>query len=106
MSVYVDSPIWPYRGMLMCHMVADTPAELHAMADKIGMRRKWFQSFTKARRPHYDISEPKRKLAVQFGAIEVSAGKLVEICRRNMANDSLWRSDPEYVAQRGMWPTE
>ena len=31
--VYVDNPIWPYRGMLMCHMIADTPEELHAMAD-------------------------------------------------------------------------
>ena len=40
MSVYVDDPIWPFRGMMMCHMIADTPDELHAMADKIGMQRK------------------------------------------------------------------
>jgi Protein of unknown function (DUF4031) len=100
LSVYVDNPIWPYRGMLMCHMVADTPEELHAMADRIGMQRKWFQSFAKAKRPHYDISEPKRKLAVRFGAIEVDAGHLVEICRRNLENDTAWRADPEYIAQK------
>jgi hypothetical protein len=100
MSVYVDNPIWPYRGMLMCHMVADSPEELHAMADRIGMQRKWFQSFAKAKRPHYDISEPKRKLAVQFGAIEVDTGGLVEICRRNLANHAAWRADPEYIAQK------
>jgi hypothetical protein len=99
-SVYVDQPIWPFRGMMMCHLVADTPEELHAMADKIGMQRKWFQSFAKARRPHYDISEPKRKLAVQFGAIEVDAPRLVEICRRILVNDVPWRDDPEYLAQK------
>jgi hypothetical protein len=99
LSVYVDSPIWPYRGMLMCQ-VADTPEELHAMADRIGMQRKWFQSFVKAKRPHYDISEPKRKLAVLFGAIEVEAGRLVEICRSNLANDAAWRADPEYLTQK------
>jgi hypothetical protein len=99
MSVYVDNAVWPYRGMLMCHMVADTPEELHAMADKIGMQRKWFQSFVKARRPHYDISEPKRKLAVQYGAIEVDGYRLVEVCRSILANDAPWRADPEYLAQ-------
>lgn len=100
MSVYVDNPIWPYRGMLMCHMVADTPEELHVMADKIGMQRKWFQSFAKAKRPHYDISEPKRKLAVQYGAVEIDSSRLIEICRRILANDAPWRADPEYLAQK------
>jgi hypothetical protein len=100
-GVYVDNPIWPYRGMLMCHMVADTPEELHVMADKIGMQRKWFQSFAKAKRPHYDVSEPKRRLAVQYGAIEVDSNSLVEICRRILANDEPWRADPEYLAQIG-----
>ena len=100
MSVYVDRPIWPFRGMLMCHMVADSPEELHAMADKIGIQRSWFQSFAKTRRPHYDVSEPKRMLAVQFGAIEVDAARLVEICRAILANDAPWRADPEYLAQK------
>jgi hypothetical protein len=86
----------------MCHMVADSPEELHAMADKIGMQRKWFQSFARARRPHYDISELERKLAVQFGAIEVDAARLVEICRGVLANDALWRADPEYLAQKAV----
>jgi Protein of unknown function (DUF4031) len=100
MSVYVDNPAWPFRGMLMCHMVADTPEELHAMADKIGMQRKWFQSFAKAKRPHYDISEPKRSLAIKHGAIEVDSERLIEICRRILADDSAWRNDPEYLDQK------
>jgi hypothetical protein len=82
-------------------MVADTPEELHVMADKIGMQRKWCQSFAKAKRPHYDVSEPKRRLAVQYGAIEVDSNSLVEICRRILGNDDPWRADPEYLAQIG-----
>jgi hypothetical protein len=63
------------------------------MADTIGMQRKWFPSFVKAERPYYDISEPKRKLAVKFGAIEVNAARRVEICRGVLAKDALWRTD-------------
>lgn len=55
----------------MCHMTADNLDELHAMADKIGMERRWFQSPPKASHPHYDIPEDKRSHAVALGAVEV-----------------------------------
>jgi hypothetical protein len=79
-SVYVDEPIYRFGRMHMCHMVADTLEELHAMADTIGVNRKWFQS--KARYPHYDICKAKRKLAVEAGAIEVDVRKVIEVVRR------------------------
>lgn len=66
MTVYVDSMRAPYRGMLMCHMIADTDAELHAMADRIGVARKWHQG------DHYDICLSKRALAVAAGAAEIT----------------------------------
>ena len=80
MPVYVDSGKYPYRNMLMCHMFADTLKELHEMADKIGINRKWFQD--KKILPHYDICQSKKKLAIQNGAEAVcmkTTAKYMEI---------------------------
>ena len=80
MSVYVDEAVWPFGRMMMCHMVADSRAELDAMADKIGVARKWIQ-YPGSNREHYDICKSKRALAVKHGAREVSATDLVQIVR-------------------------
>lgn len=71
MPVYVDDMRAPYGRMVMCHMVADTLAELHAMADRIGLARRWYQGPPTTRRPHYDISLAKRTLAIRDGAQEI-----------------------------------
>jgi len=84
MSVYVDSSIYRYGRMMMCHMLADTPDELHAMADRIGVARRWFQA--KASFPHYDIAKGKRALAVEAGAVECDRSALVEAIRRIRAS--------------------
>lgn len=80
MSVYVDKTfVLPSReqqafrvglrnGHRWCHMWADTPEELHAMAKRIGMRRAWFQD--DRRLPHYDLVPSRRALALKFGAVE------------------------------------
>ena len=71
MSVYVDSAIHALRGRLMCHMFSPDLAELHAMAGRIGMQRRWFQDpLTMAVSwPHYDIDQAHRCLAISLGAI-------------------------------------
>lgn len=71
MSVYVDGERNGFGRMIMCHMLADTPAELHEMADAIGMKRQWYQSPDKASFPHYDLSLARRALAVAKGAKEI-----------------------------------
>lgn len=78
MSVYVDAAIWPYGRMTMCHMLADTEEELHAMADRIGVSRRWHQN---QRYSHYDICKSKRKLAVSLGAVEISQLRFVELAK-------------------------
>lgn len=80
MSVYVDEPIWPFGRMMMCHMVADTRAELDAMADTIGVARKWIQK-PDTNREHYDICKSKRAKAVANGAIELESVALVRLVR-------------------------
>lgn len=72
MTVYVDNFNAPYGRMVMCHMLADTDEELHAMADRIGVARRWHQAPPKYS-SHYDIALSKRALAVAAGAVEITA---------------------------------
>ena len=80
MSVYVDKARNKLGRMLMSHMLADTLDELHAMAQRLGLRRAWFQG--DASTPHYDVCQEKRALALSLGAVEIDRRKTVEIIRR------------------------
>lgn len=82
MPVYVDKAEHRFGRMIMCHMIADTPDELHAMADAIGVYRKWFQESPPASFPHYDIAKSKRELAIATGAIVLERNDLVYAMRR------------------------
>lgn len=79
MAVYVDNARNAFGRMIMCHMIADTLDELHAMASGIGLKREWFQPGST---PHYDVCLWRRTLAIKAGAIEVSRREIVEIIRR------------------------
>jgi len=79
MAVYVDNMFlykmgrYVTRGgivMKMSHMMADTEEELHAMAQAIGVKRKWFQG------DHYDICMAYRTRAIELGAIQVTMREL------------------------------
>lgn len=80
MAVYVDDmqaehkpQHAPGRRYVMCHMIADTEQELHAMADKIGVARRWFQG------DHYDIAQSKRALAIEHGARAITQRQLAHM---------------------------
>lgn len=77
MSVYVDDMRAKFGRLVMCHMMADSEAELHGMADRIGVARRWCQG------DHYDVCLSKRALAVGHGAVEVTQRDLV-ILRRGL----------------------
>lgn len=76
--VYVDNMTAKFGRMIMCHMIADTQEELFEMVDKIGVQRKWVQDYG-TRREHFDISLTKKKLAIEFGAKEISMRELATI---------------------------
>ncbi len=80
MAVYVDDMKKPYRSMIMCHMLADTDDELHAMADQIGVARRWHQK-AGTHHSHYDIALSKRALALAAGALEVDRQAVARILR-------------------------
>lgn len=84
MAVYVDNMRAKYGRLVMCHMLADSDDELHAMAADIGLARRWHQ---KAGTPHshYDICLSKRALAVRRGAIEIDSRRVVAIIRARRA---------------------
>lgn len=86
MAIYVDaleSWGWKMRGreVRSCHMFTDSLdlEELHSFAERIGMRRTWFQIHKVA--PHYDLTENRRSAAVLFGAIEVGRREASAIWR-------------------------
>lgn len=86
--VFVDEPVWPYRGMLMCHMMPEVGGEeeLHKMAEALGLKRSWYQ--TKSTVPHYDICKTKRAAAIKLGAVACDRNKTVEIIRAHRAAKS------------------
>jgi len=62
--------------MKMSHMIADTPDELHAMADAIGLSRRHYQ------KDHYDVSMSLRRKAIARGAVELTLRELAHMARK------------------------
>jgi hypothetical protein len=80
--------MWPFRGMIMCHMFATTNEELEDMRRKLKLLKSWEQEPRDSIGPHYDIAKSKRVKAIKLGAIacdtiedEVAAFDLVEEAR-------------------------
>lgn len=89
MTVYVDdfrcaTTVRGTRGV-WSHLLADEETELHAFAARLGLKREWFQD-PRVARPgraavppgslagefwHYDVTEPKRLLALERGAVPI-----------------------------------
>ena len=61
MTVYVDDAVHPWRGQRWAHLMADTLAELHAMAAQLGIPPRAFQN--KASGAHYDVTVELRAQA-------------------------------------------
>ena len=83
MAVYIDK-MRPVRVVVghrtyrtACHMMADTPEELAEIAATIGMKPEGQHN------DHFDLlSQRKRQLALDAGAIPVTSARLVELRRK------------------------
>ena len=84
MAVYIDNAFIPYRRMLMCHMIADSTDELMAMADQIGVARKWIQNPGK-QDEHFDVCKEAREKAIRYGAVEITTRELATKIRDRRA---------------------
>jgi hypothetical protein len=109
MPVYVDNARIPFvrkdLGLFqptyrLNHLWADSLEELFAMADRIGVKRKWLQRPRGTLGPdgkplqgmdaswvHFDITASKRALAVKYGAIETDMFGPAEHCARLEGNE-------------------
>jgi hypothetical protein len=91
MSCYVDPLVrWGWklygRDTPSCHLFTDSVEldELHVLAARIGLKRRWFQAHRIA--PHYDLTPTKRAAAIAAGAIEVDRRRASEIWKARRVN--------------------
>lgn len=65
------------------HLVSDTLEELHEFAQRIGLRREWFQTLPKHKFPHYDIiADWRKEIALKSGAKKVMPSEVLEISKK------------------------
>lgn len=84
MAIYVDNARIIWANNTWCHLVADNLDELHAFAEKIGLKRKWFQA--SASYPHYDITLKTRSIALAEGAIMGSRRQII-FCAKKLKKE-------------------
>ena len=84
MACYVDQvrsyPDAGLRFTQFCHLLADSREELHTMAGRLGLPRRFFQDHPW--RWHYDLPEHVRAEAVRLGAVEVDLHAVGALLRR------------------------
>lgn len=114
MTVYVDdmyqTEFGRYGRMKMSHMIADTSAELLAMAKTIGVQKRWLQH---AGEPgeHFDIAKSKRELAITAGAVPITIRQCSAMCARRRVTGDLGSPDgaekwlSEYASRRRVHET-
>lgn len=125
MSVYVDDAFIPAKvgriSSRWCHLFADTEEELHAFAQRIGLRRSWYQvpkgvggkpvvpHSLKAQMWHYDITEGRRGAAVAAGAIVVTRREGAHLIRARHARlfpeHAVVIQPPVLDPPEHVWPT-
>lgn len=77
MPIYVDDTEEKQGLMKLCYMTADSLEELHVMAKKLERPKE--SCFYGGDFPYYKICKSKRKLAVKYGAVELTNQELLAL---------------------------
>lgn len=87
MASYVDAlRDYPDAGLRFtgfCHLLADTRGELHDMADRLGIPRRFLQEHPW--RWHYDLPAHLRVRAIELGARELTMHEVGALLRARKA---------------------
>lgn len=94
MTVYVDNFRAPLGRMKMCHMLADSDDELHAMADSIGVAREYHQNGMSG--SHYDVASSKALAAIRAGAILITYRQAAMMTKHRRKTGALGEPDPYF----------
>ena len=74
MSLYVDKPVWSWRGRNWSHLISDRSfEELHAAARSLQIPERAFDG------DHYDIPEERWDEVVAAGAQPVGSREIVRL---------------------------
>lgn len=93
MTIYVDNMFMSARvgrhRSRWCHLITDASdlRELHDFAVSIGLKRTYFQDIPG--HPHYDVTEGRRRRAVEAGAVEIDFRDISEILRHRRSKGDL-----------------
>jgi hypothetical protein len=91
MSCYVDGlQSYPDAGLRyteFCHLLADTRAELHEMAEQLGIPARYFQDHPW--RWHHDLPAPLRPRAIELGAQVLSMHEVGALLKRRKAQSPI-----------------
>ena len=75
--IYVDDYPGRVKGMKMSRMTGTSEQELDAMAEAVGLQR-CDQYRTSNRTTYYNVSMAKRQLAIDLGAVPITAVEMNE----------------------------
>jgi Protein of unknown function (DUF4031) len=87
LTVYVDDWRQPAtireRADRWSHLLADDPAELHALAAQLGIPERGYQRHRRsAALNHYDVPESLRLRAIALGAVPVTWRQMARLTRQ------------------------
>lgn len=93
MTAYVDElQDWGWkmygRKVDSCHLIADTPEELHAFASRLGCQRRHAQT-SRMGNLHYDLTRSRRAQALLLGAKQLDRRDYVNKLRELRGDEPL-----------------